>query len=66
MAEISEIKAGLHRTHIGSIELGKQNVSLENIGRLAKHLKVTLPELLNRSTTRSRLSRALSDNFIVF
>ena len=38
-------KADLHRTYIGSIERGEQNVSLDNIGRLAKHLKVTLPEL---------------------
>lgn len=38
-------KADLHRTYIGSIERGEQNVSLDNIGRLAKHLKVTLSEL---------------------
>lgn len=38
-------KADLHRTYIGSIERGEQNVSLDNIGKLAKVLKVKLAEL---------------------
>lgn len=38
-------KANIHRTYIGAVERGEQNVSLDNIGRLAKHLKVTLAEL---------------------
>jgi transcriptional regulator with XRE-family HTH domain len=33
-------KAGLDRTYISSIERGKRNISLENIERLAKALKV--------------------------
>ena len=31
-------KAGLHRTYISSIELGKRNVSLINIQKLSKAL----------------------------
>ena len=38
-------KAGIHRTYIGSVERGEQNVSLDNIGRLAKTLRVNLREL---------------------
>ena len=38
-------KAGIHRTYIGSVERGEQNVSLDNIGRIAKHLKVSLDGL---------------------
>ncbi len=38
-------KSDIHRTYIGAVERGEQNVSLDNIGRLAKHLKVSLSEL---------------------
>jgi transcriptional regulator with XRE-family HTH domain len=38
-------RAGLHRTYIGSIERGEQNISLENIERLAATLGVSLAEL---------------------
>lgn len=38
-------KSNIHRTYIGAVERGEQNISLDNIGRLAKHLKVTLSEL---------------------
>ena len=38
-------KANIHRTYVGAVERGEQNVSLDNIGRLAKHLKVSLAEL---------------------
>lgn len=38
-------KANIHRTYIGAVERGEQNVSLDNIGRLAKHLRVSLTDL---------------------
>lgn len=37
--------AGLHRTYVGSIERGEQNVSIDNIARLARVLKISLSEL---------------------
>jgi len=40
-------KAKIHRTYIGAIERGEQNVSIENIARIAKALKVSLAELFN-------------------
>lgn len=38
-------QAGLHRTYVGSIERGEQNVSLRNIKRIAEALKISLSEL---------------------
>ena len=38
-------KSEIHRTYIGAVERGEQNVSLDNIGRIAKQLKVSLSEL---------------------
>ena len=38
-------KAGLHRTYIGSIERAEQNISVDNIHKLAKALKVPVEEL---------------------
>jgi transcriptional regulator with XRE-family HTH domain len=40
--------AGLHRTYIGAIERGEQNVSLDNIERIAKALKVQISTLFER------------------
>ncbi|MGI8544964.1 MAG: helix-turn-helix domain-containing protein [Aridibacter sp.] len=37
--------AGLHRTYISSIELGKRNVSLQNIQALAFALEVEIYQL---------------------
>lgn len=36
---------GLDRTYIGGIERGERNVSLVNVERIAKTLKVSLSEL---------------------
>jgi transcriptional regulator with XRE-family HTH domain len=38
-------KSGLHRTYIGSIERAEQNISVDNIHKLAKALKVSADEL---------------------
>ena len=43
--ELAEL-AGLHRTYISSLELGKRNVSLINIHALAKALGVSPDKLL--------------------
>jgi transcriptional regulator with XRE-family HTH domain len=41
------LKAQLHRTYISSIELGKRNVSLLNIEKLAKALDCTVSNFFN-------------------
>lgn len=35
----------LHRTYISDVELGKRNVSLENIDKMAKALGIRISEL---------------------
>lgn len=42
--ELAEI-AGLHRTYIGAIERGQQNVSIDNIEKIAIALECTVQEL---------------------
>jgi transcriptional regulator with XRE-family HTH domain len=37
--------AGLHRTYIGSVERGEQNISIDNIAKLAKALNISLQTL---------------------
>jgi transcriptional regulator with XRE-family HTH domain len=37
--------AGLHWTYIGRIERGKQNISLANVGKIARALKVSVEKL---------------------
>lgn len=37
---------GLHRTYIGSIERSERNISLINIERIAKALKVKVEDLI--------------------
>lgn len=44
--EILAEKVGIHRTYIGMIERGEQSVSLDNINRLAKALRVKVSDLL--------------------
>lgn len=39
-------QSGLHRTYIGAIERAEQNVSIDNIHKIAKALKVTPKDLL--------------------
>jgi transcriptional regulator with XRE-family HTH domain len=40
--------AGLHRTYVGSIERGEQNISLDNIEKIAKALKVKAATLFDK------------------
>lgn len=40
-------KAAIHRTYIGAIERGEQNVSLDNIYKLSRALKVHVKELFD-------------------
>lgn len=40
-------QTGLDRTYISGIERGERNPSLDNIGKLAKALKVSLPNLFS-------------------
>ncbi|HEX7166691.1 MAG TPA: helix-turn-helix transcriptional regulator [Acidimicrobiales bacterium] len=37
--------AGMHRTYYGAVERGERNVSIDNIGKLAYALDVSLSEL---------------------
>ena len=43
--ELAE-RAGVHRTYIGMIERAEKNITLENVEKLAKALKTSIPELL--------------------
>ncbi|MBE6951185.1 MAG: helix-turn-helix transcriptional regulator [Ruminococcaceae bacterium] len=38
-------RCGLHRTYVSDVELGKRNVSLENIDRISQALNITLADL---------------------
>ncbi len=39
-------KASLHRTYISDVERGYRNISLENIGKIAKALNLKIEDLL--------------------
>jgi transcriptional regulator with XRE-family HTH domain len=43
---------GLHRTYIGSIERGEQNISLVNINKIAVTMGISLAELFAPFTDR--------------
>jgi len=44
-------RANVHRTYLGGVERGERNVSLVNIGRIARTLGVTLPVLFDFGET---------------
>jgi transcriptional regulator with XRE-family HTH domain len=46
-------RASLHRTYVGAIERGEQNISLVNIEKLAATLGVSLAELIAPFTHES-------------
>lgn len=39
-------KAGVHRTYIGMIERAEKNITLENIEKIAKALKMPIDKLM--------------------
>ncbi len=39
-------RAGVHRTYIGMIERAEKNITLENIGKIAKALDLNIGDLL--------------------
>ena len=39
-------RAGLHRSYVGQIELGRRNVTLKSAARIAKALRVDVASLL--------------------
>jgi transcriptional regulator with XRE-family HTH domain len=41
-------RADIHRTYMSSVELGKRNVSLQNIEAIANGLKVPIEELFKK------------------
>lgn len=41
--------SGLHRTYIGSVERGEQNISLRNILKIAASLGIPASELFNKT-----------------
>lgn len=45
-------RANLHRTYISSIELGKRNVSLVNIEKLAKALECEIVDFFTNIKTK--------------
>jgi transcriptional regulator with XRE-family HTH domain len=38
--------AGLHRTFVGSVERSERNISIDNIEKLAKALRVSVADLI--------------------
>lgn len=46
--------ADVHRTYIGMIERAEKNITLCNIEKIAKALKVSIPELLSGDVNEFR------------
>lgn len=45
----------LHRTYISDVELGKRNISLENIGKMAKALDLNISLLFEEVEKRASI-----------
>lgn len=41
------LRSGIHRTYISSVERGQRNIALLNLKRLARTLRVSLPDLMD-------------------
>ncbi|MFB3915724.1 MAG: helix-turn-helix domain-containing protein [Terriglobales bacterium] len=52
------------RTYVSKIENEKATPTLSSLERLARALKVSIPELLNGGNYRDSISELLADNFI--
>ena len=52
--------AGLHRSHIGSVERGETNISIDNMERLAKSLHVEISELFEAESNGGDRSFSLN------
>jgi transcriptional regulator with XRE-family HTH domain len=39
--------SGLHRTYVGAVERAERNISIDNVGKLARALKITAAQLLS-------------------
>jgi transcriptional regulator with XRE-family HTH domain len=50
--------ADLHRTYVSSVELGRRNISFENIYRIANALGVSMTELVQLCEDRFDPSRS--------
>jgi len=46
--ELAEI-AGVHRTYVGMIERAEKNITLKNIEKISKALKVKIRDIFNNS-----------------
>lgn len=40
------VRAGVHRTYVGMVERAEKNITLRNIERVAKALRININELL--------------------
>ena len=45
--EVLAQKSGLHRTYIGGIERGEHNISLINIEKIARALKLSITDIVD-------------------
>lgn len=45
---------GVHRTYMGAVERGETNISLDNLARIAKALKLRLSELFAATESLER------------
>ncbi|MBQ9336729.1 MAG: helix-turn-helix transcriptional regulator [Lentisphaeria bacterium] len=46
--EVLAQKSGLHRTYIGSVERGERNISLENIQKITRALRITIADIMSK------------------